>query len=57
MTFKNIIIEKKEGIGTLKINRPQALNALNKDTLIELSKAVNELEKDKKIKVVKLETA
>ncbi|MCK5636646.1 MAG: enoyl-CoA hydratase/isomerase family protein, partial [Thermoplasmatales archaeon] len=34
------------------INRPQALNALNKDTLNELSKAIDELNKDKKIKVV-----
>jgi len=52
MAFKNIIVEKKDGIGTIKINRPQALNALNKDTIIELSKAVEELDKDKNIKVV-----
>ena len=51
MAFKNIVIEKKEGIGTIKINRPQVLNVLNKDTILELSKAVEELEKDKKIKV------
>lgn len=51
MAFKNIVIEKKDGIGTIKINRPQVLNALNKDTILELSKAVEELEKDKKIKV------
>lgn len=52
MVFKNIKIEKKEGIATIKINRPQALNALNKDTIIELSKAVEELDGDKNIKVV-----
>ncbi len=52
MAYKNIKIEKKEGFATLKINRPQALNALNKDTLNELSKAIDELNKDKKIKVV-----
>ena len=51
MAFKNIKIEKKEGIATVKINRPQVLNALNKDTIIELSKAVEELDKDKNIKV------
>ena len=52
MAYTNIKIEKKEGFATLKINRPQALNALNKDTLNELSKAIDELNKDKKIKVV-----
>ena len=52
MVFKNIRIEKKESIGTIKINRPQVLNALNKDTIIELSKAVDELDADKNIKVV-----
>jgi len=51
MAFKNIIIEKKDGIGTIKINRPQVLNALNKDTILELSKAVDELGNDKNIKV------
>jgi enoyl-CoA hydratase len=51
MAFKNIVIEKKDSIGTIKINRPQALNALNKDTILELTKAVEELEKDKNIKV------
>lgn len=51
MAFKNIVIEKKDGIGTIKINRPNVLNALNKDTIKELSKAVDELGKDKNIKV------
>jgi len=52
MAYKNIKIEKNNAVGTIKINRPEALNALNKDTLIELSKAVDELEKDKKINSV-----
>jgi len=52
MAYKNIIVEKKDGIGTIKINRPKVLNALNKDTILELTKAVAELEKDKNIKVV-----
>jgi len=52
MAYTNIKIEKKEGFATLKINRPQALNALNKDTLNDISKAIDELNKDKKIKAV-----
>ncbi len=51
MVFKNIKVEKKEAIATIKINRPQVLNALNKDTIIELEKAVEELDNDKTIKV------
>lgn len=51
MTYKNIRIEKKEGIAIVKINRPDVLNALNKDTIKELTKAVEELDNDKNIKV------
>jgi len=51
MSYKNILVEKKEGIGTIKINRPKVLNALNKETMQEISKAVDELNQDKKIKV------
>ncbi len=51
MAFTNIKVEKKGDIATIKINRPKVLNALNKETMIELSKAVEELNKDKNIKV------
>jgi enoyl-CoA hydratase len=51
MLYENILVEKKESIGIIKINRPNNLNALNKDTIVELTKAVDELEKDKNIKV------
>lgn len=52
MPYLNIIVEKNENTGIIKINRPNYLNALNKDTIVELTKAVEELEKDKNIKVV-----
>jgi len=51
MAYKNIKIEKKDGIATVIINRPQVLNALNKDTIKELATAVEELDIDKTIKV------
>jgi len=51
MSYANILVEKKGSIGLIKINRPNNLNALNKDTILELTKAVEELEKDKNIKV------
>ena len=51
MSFKNILIEKKDNIAIVKINRPKVLNALNEETIKELTKAVEELNQDKKIKV------
>jgi enoyl-CoA hydratase len=51
MLFKNVIIEKKEGIGFLKINRPQVLNSLNLETINEITGAIMDLENDEKIKV------
>ena len=36
MEYKNIIVEVKDGIGFLKINRPKALNALNSETCLEI---------------------
>lgn len=51
MTYKTILVEKIEGIGTIKINRPAVLNALDKETLGELTKAIEEFEHDKTIKV------
>ena len=52
MGYNNIIVEKKDGIGYIKINRPKVLNALNQETIKEITNAIVELENDKKIKVV-----
>jgi len=51
MKYENIIVKEDDGVATITINRPKALNALNKDTLIELSKAIDNLENNNKIKV------
>ncbi len=40
MEFKNLILEIEEGIGILKVNRPQVLNALNTETLKEMEQAL-----------------
>lgn len=52
MEYKNLIVEVKDGIGILKINRPKALNALNTETVIEIKHAANELNTNKDIRVV-----
>ncbi|HEC81721.1 MAG TPA: crotonase [Thermoplasmatales archaeon] len=54
MVYKNIVVEKKESVAKITINRPEVLNALNTETLLELSKAFDELNEDKKVKVVML---
>jgi enoyl-CoA hydratase len=50
--FKNLLIEKEDGIGILTINRPHVLNALNSQTVLEIGQAVTELEEDKEVKVI-----
>jgi enoyl-CoA hydratase len=52
MEFENILVDKKDGIATVTINRPKALNALNKDTLQEMLACFNELAGDKAVRVV-----
>jgi len=51
MVYKNIIVEKKDAIGHIKINRQKVLNALNAETIKEITNAIVDLEKDNKIKV------
>ncbi len=42
MSFENLLLEENQGIGTIKINRPKKLNALNIQTLQEIGEAVNQ---------------
>ncbi len=46
MGYENIIVETKGRVGIVRLNRPQALNALNRALIGELSEAVNDLEND-----------
>ena len=52
MSYNNILSQIADGVATITINRPQQLNALNKETIEELSAALNELEKDIAVRVV-----
>jgi len=51
MNFKNILLEKKDGVAKLTINKPP-LNILDIDTLEEMNQALTELRTDDEIKVV-----
>ena len=55
--YATIIVEKKEGVGIITLNRPDSLNTLNTATLSELSTSIDDLEEDSDIKVVILSGA
>lgn len=47
-----VLFENENGIGIVTINRPKALNALNKEVLINLGKIMDEVAADNSVKVV-----
>ena len=57
MELKNVLLEKEGNIAILTINRPKALNALNSETLNDISSAVEEIKNDKEIYAVILRGA
>ncbi|PHQ57640.1 MAG: enoyl-CoA hydratase [Lutibacter sp.] len=52
MNFENILVDLKENVAIIMINRPTKLNALNKKTIHELHNAFSSLELDKEVKVI-----
>jgi enoyl-CoA hydratase len=49
MTYQNILVETQGRVGVIRLNRPQALNALNKALIIELTQAIETFDADEKI--------
>ena len=52
MDFKNILIERKDELEVITINRPNVLNALNDETISELHRGLREIFKDEQVRVV-----
>jgi len=52
MEFKNTLYEKRDGIATITINRPQAMNALNEETIPEILSRLEDAEKDENVRVL-----
>ena len=46
MTYENILVEKKNSIAYVTVNRPKVLNALNMATMEELRAAFHDIKKD-----------
>ncbi|MEM3616929.1 MAG: enoyl-CoA hydratase-related protein [Candidatus Bathyarchaeia archaeon] len=54
MEFKYIIYEKSDGIATITINRPEALNAFNAEVISEILQALEDVGTDESVRVVVL---
>ena len=52
MNFECIIYEKKQGIATIKLNRPKVLNAMNKQLWLDIQSALEDAGNDSGIKVL-----
>ena len=51
MTYENILLEKKNSIAYVTVNRPKVLNALNMATMEELRAAFTDIQSDASIRV------
>ena len=49
MQWKTILLEQRNGVGLITLNRPEALNALNNQLIIDLNQMLDQLEKDSSI--------
>jgi len=54
LTYKNILSECEDQVGIVRLNRPSVLNALNHDLMDELVHALEEFDRDDKIRVIVL---
>ena len=45
MAYNTLLLEIADGIALLKVNRPQAMNALNQEVLLELLAAFQDIRK------------
>lgn len=52
MAYQNLIIERKNTVSIVFINRPDKLNALNTQTMIDLKAAITELNADESVAAI-----
>jgi len=49
MAYETILVESRDGVGLITLNRPKALNALSSELIAEVSQALDGFEADEKI--------
>lgn len=54
MPYSNLLVEKEGKLTIITINRPNQLNALNRETIEELNKALSEADKDATVRAILL---
>ncbi len=54
MSYKYIILDKKEGVAWIKFNRPDVYNAMSRDVYVEIDKALDDIENDPACRVIVL---
>jgi len=54
MSFETLIVERDEAVTLIRLNRPQALNALNSRLLQELAQALDQAEADEAVRCLVL---
>jgi len=52
MEYKNLLVEVENNIATITFNRPKVLNAMNMETALELSSAIEKCKEDDNVRVV-----
>ena len=52
MNYSNLLVEKKKGVAWLTLNRPDAMNALDPETHVQLRACLAELDNDPEVRVI-----
>lgn len=52
MTFKNIFFTVDSGVARIVLNRPEKLNSLDAETMVELHEAMSRIEADRQVRVL-----
>ncbi len=52
MSFQNILANVENGVFTLTVNRPEKMNALNKQTVLEIGQAIKQAKEDPSVRAI-----